>query len=99
MLRHAKLCIQLQQRCQRSFVYRGQMKKRRRRRRLLETGGIDGVIKELGSQGSLARALGVNATTVNYWARVTKQIPAKHVLALEEATGIHRRSIRPDLYN
>ena len=42
----------------------------------------------------LARACGVNKSTVARWRRV----PAERVLEVERVTGISRHEMRPDIY-
>ncbi|WP_424799891.1 transcriptional regulator [Pseudomonas sp.] len=53
--------------------------------------------KAIGSQTALARALGCTPQNVQ-WMCSTGSIPAKHVLKIEEATGVSRHRLRPDLY-
>ena len=55
-------------------------------------------IGKLGSQTALARLCGVSATAVWKWVRDQKPLPAKHVLAVEAATGVSRHHLRPDIY-
>lgn len=54
---------------------------------------IDLIIRA-GSQSELARALGISRTAVHYW----RQVPIKHLLALEKLYNIPRQALRPDLY-
>jgi DNA-binding transcriptional regulator YdaS (Cro superfamily) len=42
----------------------------------------------------IAGKLGVLPATVRFWG----EVPIKHVIKLEEATGIPREKIRPDYY-
>ncbi|WP_375290889.1 transcriptional regulator [Qipengyuania sp.] len=51
-----------------------------------------------GSQGALARLCGVKQPTVWKWLNKKKPLPAEHVLRVEEATGVSRHDLRPDLY-
>jgi DNA-binding transcriptional regulator YdaS (Cro superfamily) len=44
----------------------------------------------------LARQLNVDKATVSRW--MHGRIPAERVLAIEQATGISRHELRPDLY-
>lgn len=44
----------------------------------------------------LARAAGVNKSTVTRWAK--RRVPAEQVLHVERLTGISRHDLRPDLY-
>ena len=53
--------------------------------------------KAAGSQTALAKALGCTPQNVQRMC-ATGQIPAKHVIRIEKATGISRHELRPDLY-
>lgn len=44
----------------------------------------------------LAERLGLNKSTITRWAQ--SMVPAERVLDVEDATGIAREEIRPDLY-
>ena len=44
----------------------------------------------------LASALGVNKATVTRWCQ--NRVPAEVVIGVENATGIPRHKIRPDIY-
>lgn len=52
------------------------------------------VRKRAGGLDALARAVGVRKQTVWEWSRV----PPKHVLRVEELTGIPASELRPDIY-
>lgn len=52
----------------------------------------------VGSQGALARLLGVAQPSVWRWLTHAKPLPAEHVLKVEEKTGVSRHDLRPDLY-
>lgn len=55
--------------------------------------------EKAGGQKALADLLGVTQSMVWYWLeRSTRGMPAEHVLATEEATGISRHALRPDIY-
>ena len=59
--------------------------------------GIEKAVDVSGSQSALARSLKVTPQSVQEW--VTRGYPpAERVLAIEEATGISRHDLRPDLY-
>lgn len=60
----------------------------------MREGGLQQAIDAAGGVSSLARALGLSQPTVSAWRRV----PSERVLAVEEATGIARGTLRPDLY-
>lgn len=51
-----------------------------------------------GGQAQLARELGVSIQFVNQWVRGSRPVPARHVLAIEAATGVSRHDLRPDIF-
>ncbi|MBJ2278047.1 helix-turn-helix domain-containing protein [Pseudomonas sp. MF6767] len=53
--------------------------------------------KAAGSQTALAKKLGCTPQNVQ-WMCSTGSVPAKHVLRIEEVTGVSRHRLRPDLY-
>jgi TorA maturation chaperone TorD len=57
--------------------------------------GLDEAIRAAGGVGALARKIGISQPSVSNWSR----IPAERVSAVEAATGIDRRVLRPDLYS
>ena len=52
------------------------------------------VVKKAGGMRALGRVLGIAYQNVQHWRR----IPAHHIVAIEEATGIPRETLRPELY-
>jgi DNA-binding transcriptional regulator YdaS (Cro superfamily) len=50
--------------------------------------------KHKGGVNNLAAALGIARQNLNNW----EKVPAERVLPMEQATGISRHRIRPDLY-
>lgn len=52
----------------------------------------------LGGQTAMARLLGISQPSVWYWVDKGRALPPEHVLAVEEATGISRHDLRPDIY-
>ncbi len=56
--------------------------------------GIEAAIRAAGGVGALARKIGIAQPSVSNWSRV----PAERVIAVEAATGVHRSTLRPDLY-
>ncbi|MPZ39158.1 MAG: molecular chaperone [Rhizobiales bacterium] len=56
--------------------------------------GLDEAIGAAGGVGALARKIGISQPSVSNWSR----IPAERVVAVEEATGVDRSVLRPDLY-
>ncbi|WP_328277706.1 transcriptional regulator [Sphingobium sp.] len=55
-------------------------------------------VRVAGSQSAFGRLIGRNQSTVHDWLSEDKPLPAEHVLAVEEATGISRHDLRPDIY-
>jgi len=53
--------------------------------------------EKVGGQSALARLLGCTPQAVQRMC-ATGRIPAERVLAIEEATGVSRHALRPDLY-
>ena len=56
--------------------------------------GLQEAIRAAGGIGELARRLGISQPSVSNWER----IPAERVLSVEQATGVARALLRPDLY-
>jgi len=55
-------------------------------------------VEAVGSQSEFARLLGVSQTAVWKWLQSSKRLPAEHVLTVEQATGVYRHWLRPDIY-
>jgi DNA-binding transcriptional regulator YdaS (Cro superfamily) len=58
---------------------------------------LEQAIAKMGSQTALAKAIGKSQGHISKWLE-RKYVPAESVLAIENATGIPRQKIRPDLY-
>jgi TorA maturation chaperone TorD len=56
--------------------------------------GLQEAIRAAGGIGELARRLGISQPSVSNWDR----IPAERVLSVEQATGVARALLRPDLF-
>lgn len=56
--------------------------------------GLEGAIDAAGGVAQLARKIGIAQPSVSKWNRV----PAQRVVAVEGATGVSRKVLRPDLY-
>lgn len=56
--------------------------------------GVTLAIEAAGGVGPLARKLGISQPSVSGWSR----IPAERVAAVEQATGVERSHLRPDLF-
>jgi TorA maturation chaperone TorD/DNA-binding transcriptional regulator YdaS (Cro superfamily) len=57
--------------------------------------GLARAIEKAGGVAELARKIGIAQPSVSNWNRV----PAQRVIAVEAATGVSRRQLRPDLYD
>jgi TorA maturation chaperone TorD len=57
--------------------------------------GLDRAIEAAGGIAQLARKIGIAQPSVSNWNRV----PAQRVIAVEAATGVSRKQLRPDLYS
>ncbi|RYG75683.1 MAG: hypothetical protein EON59_17960 [Alphaproteobacteria bacterium] len=51
-----------------------------------------------GSQLAFERITGVRQQNVSNWLRRGALLPAEHVIRTEQATGISRHDLRPDIY-
>lgn len=56
--------------------------------------GLEEAIRACGGVSELARRLGISQPSVSHWQRV----PAERVLMVEQASGVSRTILRPDLY-
>src|ERR1700752_1024183 len=56
--------------------------------------GLQEAIRAVGGVTELARRIGISQPSVSNWTRV----PAERVLQVENASGIARTILRPDLY-
>jgi TorA maturation chaperone TorD len=57
--------------------------------------GLNRAIDAAGGVAQLARKIGIAQPSVSNWSRV----PAQRVVAVEAATGVSRKQLRPDLYS
>lgn len=57
--------------------------------------GLERAIDAAGGVAQLARKIGIAQPSVSNWDRV----PAQRVIAVEAATGVSRKELRPDLYS
>ena len=55
-------------------------------------------VRAAGSQSAFGRLLNKRQSVVFGWLRDNRPLPAEHVLTVEEATGISRHDLRPDIY-
>lgn len=55
-------------------------------------------VAQIGTQQAMAKRLGVAQPSIWRWIRSKRGVPGEHVLAVEQATGISRHDLRPDLY-
>ena len=51
-----------------------------------------------GGQTALATALGVAQGRIWNWLNRDQRVPAEMVIPIEEATGVSRHDLRPDIY-
>ncbi|MET3312177.1 TorA maturation chaperone TorD [Bradyrhizobium japonicum] len=56
--------------------------------------GLERAIDAAGGVAGLARKIGISQPSVSNW----NQVPAQRVIAVEAATGVSRKDLRPDLY-
>ena len=56
--------------------------------------GLEQAIERAGGVAALARHVGVSQPAISSW----KRVPAERVISVEQATGIARGTLRPDLY-
>jgi DNA-binding transcriptional regulator YdaS (Cro superfamily) len=64
----------------------------------IELDALKQAIDAAGSQSELARLLGVSTTSVWKMVNNAKRMSAEFVLKAEQATGVSRHDLRPDLY-
>ena len=55
---------------------------------------VDLAVKVAYGPTALGRHLGITSQAISQW----PHIPSRHVIKVEEVTGIHRSILRPDLY-
>lgn len=55
-------------------------------------------ISQAGSQSALARKIGISQPAIANWVKAGRVLSADHVIKVEEATGVSRFDLRPDLY-
>ena len=55
-------------------------------------------IERAGSKSALGRICGVSHTAVKKWAAGKNRVAAENVLTIEQATGVSRHDLRPDIY-
>jgi DNA-binding transcriptional regulator YdaS (Cro superfamily) len=51
-----------------------------------------------GSQTALANMIGTSQTHVWYWLNKAKRLPAERAVQIEQATGVPRHELRPDIW-
>jgi DNA-binding transcriptional regulator YdaS (Cro superfamily) len=56
--------------------------------------GIKLAIDKAGGMRALARAIGISYQSIQSW----KKIPADRIIDIEDATGVSRHLLRPDLF-
>ncbi|WP_446739759.1 YdaS family helix-turn-helix protein [Pseudomonas sp. YL2] len=63
----------------------------------MEQNAAERAAKAAGGQSALARVLGCTPQNVQRWC-ATGRVPAERVIPVEQATGVSRHDLRPDLY-
>ncbi|WLG37640.1 transcriptional regulator [Pseudomonas rhodesiae] len=63
----------------------------------MEPNAAERAANAAGSQSALARVLGCTPQNVQRWC-ASGRVPAERVISVEQATGIPRHELRPDLY-
>ena len=56
--------------------------------------GLSEAVRAAGGISGLARQIGISQPSISNW----KRVPAERVLTVEAATGVDRKTLRPDLY-
>jgi DNA-binding transcriptional regulator YdaS (Cro superfamily) len=56
---------------------------------------IEAAVRREGSRTAVAKKLGLTRQALDQWGG---RVPPKHVLAMEEMSGVSRYEIRPDIY-
>ena len=64
----------------------------------MEVEALEKAVEAVGGQTALATAVGVKQTHIWNWLNRDKRVPAERVIAVEQATGISRHELRPDIY-
>ena len=64
----------------------------------MEVEALEKAVEAVGGQTALAAAVGVKQTHIWNWLNRDKRVPAERVIAVEQATGISRHELRPDIY-
>lgn len=59
---------------------------------------LERAVELAGGQSALARAIGKSQSHIWHWLKVAKRVPAEAAVAIEKATGVSRKDLRPDLY-
>jgi DNA-binding transcriptional regulator YdaS (Cro superfamily) len=57
---------------------------------------LERAILAVGTGKALAELLGVTPMAVSYWK--VRGVPARQAIPIEQATGVSRHELRPDLY-
>lgn len=59
---------------------------------------LERAVQIAGSQQAFADLISVSQPTVSRILKQLRQLPAEHVLTVEQATGVSRHLLRPDIY-
>lgn len=63
----------------------------------MDMSALDKAVSAAGSQLALANLLGIKAPSVSGWYE-RKRVPAERCIAIEQATGVSRHELRPDVF-
>ncbi len=55
-------------------------------------------IEIMGGQVALGKLIEISQPSIHAWVKKGQALPAEHVLKVEDATGISRYDLRPDIY-
>ena len=55
-------------------------------------------IDKAGGRTAVAKMFGITPEAVRQWTLEDRRIPAEYILKLEEASGVSRYDLRPDVY-
>lgn len=65
----------------------------------MSTEALERAIKAAGGQKPLADLIGTTQSHIWYWLNKSKNgVPSERALAVEQATGISRHDLRPDIF-
>lgn len=63
----------------------------------MDMSALDRAVESAGSQQALAQLLGIKPPSVSGWYD-RRRVPAERCIAIEQATGVSRHQLRPDVF-